>query len=471
VTWNVTGKGITGLSWHADPSSTGSPHFTLGGVNFSKAQKSGTAQSSFTMGAGTGKADVTATGFAVAQSNTVTCTLPPPPQPDLTITAITQDPNNASWDYTATVKNIGGATADLTNVAVQGYYTASTDVTQFPPLGGVPPSAGGDAAGGSLIPPQLATSLAPGASVVVPLGSGGPTLLTDNELMVGVDVDNVLAESNENNNVSVVPRITVPPPDLTITNISFTPLTNLPWSYTVTVKNIGSGPANVSQVAVQGAYTASTDTSTFPPSGQFDWACSTIMQPFATTLAAGASVDVQVGCANGPPVATETQLMVGVNVGNQQVIQESDLTNNVAVVPVPPAFTVSPTSYDFGSVALGGIGVVTYVDVTTGNDPIVIDNPSVFSPDTVVNGVHIFGDTQGGSCWQSYEVHGNPIPAHTTCNIAVAFHPQDAIAYAATMTVYQCATTQVFQNGVDQSINCLETELTGVDVALSGTGT
>jgi len=261
-------------------------------------------------------------------------------------------------------------------------------------------------------------------------------------------------------------------PDLTISNLTWTaPAGDPAWSYTVTVQNIGTGTANVNNAAVQGYYTSSTDTTVFPPPGGAsqtaggDPACGSAL---TTSLAPGASIDVVVTCSSGPTASTDTNLMVGVDVTN--VLAESNETNNVAVVAIPPAFTVSPTSYDFGSVLVGS-GAFTYVNVTTGNNPIVIENPSEFNPDTVVNGTHIFGDTQGGSCWQTYQVHGNPIPAHTTCDIAVAFHPQDAIAYATTMTVYQCATTQVFQNGNDQSITCQTTEPTGVNVALSGTGT
>lgn len=333
VTFNG-GKGkkasaITRVTWSADASSTGTLGFADGGLTLAAPVTSGTFTVGFTLTAGTGQADVSASGpgfVAQTTSNTVTCTSP---QPDLIVSAITQDPN--SWAYSATVKNIGGATADLTNVAVQGYYTASTDTTTFPPLGGIPQLSGNDPAGGSLIPPQLATTLAPNATVDVPLGGVGPTLAGDNQLMVGVDVDHALAESNENNNVSVVPRLTPPLPDLTITAVTQDPSS---FNFTVTVKNIGTGTGTVGNMPVLGYYTASTDTTTFPPTGEPAGVASI---PPSTTLAPGDSVNVTITNATGPVNGANNQLMVGVNLHTDTPILESDVTNNVFVVAyVPP---------------------------------------------------------------------------------------------------------------------------------------
>jgi subtilase family serine protease len=129
-------------------------------------------------------------------------------------------------------------------------------------------------------------------------------------------------------------------PDLTITNIAFTfPAGDPPNSYTVTVQNIGSATADVSNSVVQGYYTSSTDTTMFPPPGGpsqttgGDAACGTIMQPFATTLAPGASVDVVVGCSAAPNDSRDTNLMVIVDENN--IVAESNENNNVAVVALP----------------------------------------------------------------------------------------------------------------------------------------
>jgi hypothetical protein len=183
------------VTWGADLSNTGTLSFTFGGVRFSKAEKSGSVPVGFTLTAGTGTADVLLEGFAKTVSNTVTCT---PVGPDLTITNIS--PPDSSG-YTVTVQNIGNDTADVTNAAVQGYYTPSTDTTIFPPPGGPSSIAGGDPACGA----TMNGSLAPGASVdVVVSCSLVPTASADTNLMVGVDVSNSVAETNENNNVAVI---------------------------------------------------------------------------------------------------------------------------------------------------------------------------------------------------------------------------------------------------------------------------
>jgi CARDB len=209
VTWNGgNGKqaGITSLGWSADQSDTGALSFLFSGVLLAKAQKTVTETVPFTLTSGTGTADVSASGSgfkAQTTSNTVTCDA----TPDLTITNISLTATNGDpvpWSYTVTVKNIGTGTANVTNVVVQGYYTGSTDTSVFPPPGGASQVAGGDAACGTIMDP-FATTLAPGASVDVIVGCGsGPTVSADTNLMVGVDVNNIVAESNENNNVAVV---------------------------------------------------------------------------------------------------------------------------------------------------------------------------------------------------------------------------------------------------------------------------
>jgi hypothetical protein len=336
VTWNAgSGKGVTALSWRADPADTGALSFAFGGINFSKAQKSGSETVGFTLTAGTGTADVTATGAGlITQSNTVTCT---PLRPDLTITNISFafPSGDPAWSYTATVTNIGVGTANVGNVLVQGYYTASTDTSVFPPLGGVP-----------LLP--------------------------------------------------------------------------------------GDDPA-----------------------------CGTIMQSFATTLAPGASADVVVGCGSGPTLSADNQLMVGVNLDDPNAIPESNVNNNVAVVPLPPAWTLSPSSIDFGAVAVGSFNYSYDATVKTGQVPVAIAAPASLTGDSA------FWDVQGGSCWQSYEALGNPIPAHTSCTIEVGFHPLAAGSYSGTLTVTRCLGW--FINPIQGSLECDNATLDGSQsVPLSG---
>jgi hypothetical protein len=175
------------------------------GVVYPKAQKSGSVPVNFSLTAGTGTIDVGFQGPNVQiKSNTVICDAH---APDLTITGIIP-PSGFSpvpWYYTVTVRNIGDLTAEVSNVDVQGFFTSSTDTTNFPPPGGQFASAGGDPACGTDIQP-FATSLAPGASVdvVVGCGNSGPTVPADKNLMVMVDHQHVLAESFENNNVAVI---------------------------------------------------------------------------------------------------------------------------------------------------------------------------------------------------------------------------------------------------------------------------
>src|SRR5438067_1064427 len=82
----------------------------------------------------------------------------------------------------------------------------------------------------------------------------------DAYLVVKVDSSNVLAESNENNNVFGMP---FPRPDLTITSTpSLHDALPISYSYTVTVRNIGNAAANLTGVVVQGTY--GTDPTTYP---------------------------------------------------------------------------------------------------------------------------------------------------------------------------------------------------------------
>jgi hypothetical protein len=79
-----------------------------------------------------------------------------------------------------------------------------------------------------------------------------------------------------------------------------------------------------------------------------------------------------------------------------------------------------------------------FVTVTNGKGrKLVIDNPASFDPASFGDGTS-FWDTQAGSCWQSYESLGNPIPGHTSCTIQVGFHPWSTATFNTTMTVTRC---------------------------------
>jgi hypothetical protein len=96
--------------------------------------------------------------------------------------------------------------------------------------------------------------------------------------------------------------------------------------------------------------------------------------------------------------------------------------------PGPP-FSLSPDPLAL-SAPVGGFGY-GFATVTTAHRAIVIQNPATFGTST-------FSDTQAGSCWQSYESVGNPIPKQSSCTIQVGFHPSALGSYSDTMTVTFC---------------------------------
>ena len=124
-----------------------------------------------------------------------------------------------------------------------------------------------------------------------------------------------------------------------------------------------------------------------------------------------------------------------------------------------PQFTLIPDELSMSTTA----GTITYADVTVTNrskDPLVIQNPA-----TSDNAA--FFDTQSGSCWQSYEVSGNPIPGRTSCTIQVGFYPLDTGTSNGTLTVSRCSTWHP-----DASSHIVCDTLDGSrTVDLTGTGT
>jgi hypothetical protein len=140
-------------------------------------------------------------------------------------------------------------------------------------------------------------------------------------------------------------------------------------------------------------------------------------------------------------------------------------TAAIAVVPFqagavgpPPRFELSPASLSFSAPA-GGFDYHS-VTVTNNRGPLVIQNPA--------SGDSHFFDTQAGTCWQTYEVFGDPIPAHTSCSIEVGFTSATAGTFTGTLTVYRCLTW--IYVGPTNSIICTSTD-GGETVDLTGTAT
>lgn len=123
--------------------------------------------------------------------------------PDLVVTDMTSN-GSGGWDVTVANQGVAPATLDQT-VTIQAYYSASNDATQWPPLGGGGPTPGGDPACGTSFAPTYDTTLEPGASTTIPMSCSPPNDSTDIYLLARVDDTNVIAESDETNNVFSIP--------------------------------------------------------------------------------------------------------------------------------------------------------------------------------------------------------------------------------------------------------------------------
>ena len=188
ISWDGRSDKITALSWSADPSSTGTLSYVPPrGAQFSKPRGRDTETVDFTLTQGTGASDVLATGVGFRSqvvTNTVTC-----PMPDLVVNSIASTPTTPLPNsYTVTVSNAGSGVADLSGIAVQGYYSATQDTwpTNDP------------ACGQSF---NNGTTLNPGASIDIFVGCGLAPPAGDTWLVVKVDATDGLPESNEANNV------------------------------------------------------------------------------------------------------------------------------------------------------------------------------------------------------------------------------------------------------------------------------
>jgi hypothetical protein len=124
--------------------------------------------------------------------------------PDLVITDATYQANGpGSSTLTITVKNQGTADVNLDQtVTIQGYFSSSNSTSSFPPPGGSSQVAGGDPACGTSFAPTNNGVLSPGASkTLTGVSCSTPSWSADIYLVLRVDDGNVIAESNENNNV------------------------------------------------------------------------------------------------------------------------------------------------------------------------------------------------------------------------------------------------------------------------------
>jgi hypothetical protein len=164
-------------------------------------------------------------------------------QPDLVVSALSVTswtPNSISYSYT--IKNIGTApanldgptSADSDNVSVQAYLSADT---VFANGGDIP-------AGGSIVGSSPLGNLNPGQTLNGSFTSGAAVDPNATPyLVLMVDSGNVVAESNERNNTLATP--VVAKPDLIVSALSVTSWTANTISYRYTIKNIGTGPANL----------------------------------------------------------------------------------------------------------------------------------------------------------------------------------------------------------------------------------
>jgi uncharacterized repeat protein (TIGR01451 family) len=318
-------------------------------------------------------------GSATSQTASITVNCP-----DLTITSIAY-PNNDLSACTVTVKNIGAGTANLSGVVVQGYYEPDTTYN---------PVTGDPAGGNSFSQPTLA----PGASanVTICTGSAPPG---DHYLVVKVDATDHLGESNENNNVASKP---LPVPDLTITSIVY-PNGDLS-ECTVTVKNLGTGTADLSGVVVQGFYEPGTTYAT--PDGE-PAGGNSFSQP---TLAPGASADVTICTGSAPP---EANYLV-VKVDASDVLTESNEDNNVFAEPLParPDLTITSITYPNGDLSECTVTVKNVGGATADLSGVVVQG--YYEPDTTYEPVH--GDPAGGTTFSQATLAPDASADVTICN-------------------------------------------------------
>jgi uncharacterized repeat protein (TIGR01451 family) len=110
--------------------------------------------------------------------------------PDLIVQSITMTaPQYPAFDYAVTVKNQGGSAANLTGVTVQGYYSPTADG-----WGGTNTPACGTSFTSGTLPPG-------GTATINVFGCPATPAPGDAYLVVKVDSGDVVAESDETNNI------------------------------------------------------------------------------------------------------------------------------------------------------------------------------------------------------------------------------------------------------------------------------
>jgi hypothetical protein len=131
-----------------------------------------------------------------------------------------------------------------------------------------------------------------------------------------------------------------------------------------------------------------------------------------------------------------------------------------SAIAAPPAFSLDYPLLLSLSPPVPGFDYALVAVTSHSSSPIAIQNPATFS-----DPAH-FWDTQAGSCWQQYEVFGNPIPPKNTCTIQVGFHSDDAGTFESTMTVYLCTAWHA-----DPVYNMIVCDATGASQTIDVMGT
>jgi hypothetical protein len=238
--------------------------------------------------------------------------------PDLIVTGIKIGDGGASpYGYRVTVKNQGVVGADISGMGVQGYW--SPDGTTFDPVHQ-------NGACGQSFP--ASTSLAAGASTSITVGCSTGNVSAEGYLGVEVDSGDGVVESDETNNVAFQGL-----PDLIPFAISLDgPNGDHPFNATITVKNVGNGPAVADLQALTVAARYSSD-ATFD-SGDTP-ACGDLLYTSPGTLAVGATIDAHIGC-DATPGAGDAYYVVQVDYPNPtSSIPEIDEANNFGSTALP----------------------------------------------------------------------------------------------------------------------------------------
>jgi len=241
----------------------------------------------------------------------------PIPAVDLVVAGVRREPPNAAYAYsfTALIANVGYQTVDLSQVTVQGHYSANGALDAFD----VPASA--QTAGGTLA--GFAT-----AEVLVN-NSAAPTPAT-RFLVASVDYNQQVAEADELNNdfALELPRV-----DLHIQAVTPTDSEPGVFRYDVVVENFGPNTVDASGAVVQGYFSADA-----------------VLDSADT--AAGGSVMGSAGSALGAFQTATLPLVTSATPGNYLIvvvdndntIVERDEGNNVAVIGLKPDLSVVSVS-------------------------------------------------------------------------------------------------------------------------------